>query len=145
MITYALDRHRLPIITAVADHRFGPLADWLITDISREPSILLDALAVIDDAMHGDEPEDWGSDNYEVAVTTDGFTVTNLYFPESVGRYALPEVRAALEEYWHFFLLAAPSRGLIREYRPDLPEWEAALLRWEERWHRRHPSRGRLF
>ncbi len=40
---------------------------------------------------------------------------------------------------------AQPERPAVREHRPDLPEWQADLLRWEEKWGRTHPYRGRLF
>jgi hypothetical protein len=49
-----------------------------------------------------------------------------------------------LEDYWRF-LVAQPERPAVREHRPDLPEWQADLHWWEEKWGRAHPYRGRLF
>ena len=143
-MTYALDEFKLPIVTTVADPRFGELAEWLITDVSRDRLTLLGALAMIDDVQRGEEAEPWDSDNFAVTVTSDGFTVANKYFVDSFGQYSLAEVRTALEEYWRF-LFQAGDRGLVREFRPDLPEWEADVLLWEQIWKRPHPSHGSLF
>jgi hypothetical protein len=44
-------------------------------------------------------------------------------------------VQAAIEDYQRF-LVAQPERSVVREYRPDLPEWQADLLRRDEKWGR---------
>jgi hypothetical protein len=144
LFRFSLDQYRLPIAD-VDDERYRPLAGWMITDISNRALVALDALAMIDDVANGRPPfEEWSSENYEVSVTPQGFTFQNLWLPDDNGRYTVDEAREAFEEYWHF-LVSLPDRGLIREYRPDLPEWQADLLRWEEKWGLTHPYRGRLF
>jgi hypothetical protein len=64
--------------------------------------------------------------------------------PGAEGEFPADVARAAIEDYWRF-LVAQPERPAVREYRPDFPEWQADLLRWEEKWGRTHPYRGRLF
>lgn len=144
VISFSLDQHRLPL-AHVDNERYQPLGGWLITDISIHLGACLDALAMIDDVVDGRPPfEEWSSENYEVSFTPQGFAFRNLWVESDHGQYSIEEIREAVEAYWRF-LASQPDRGLIREYRPDLPEREAALLRWEEKWGRPHPYRGRLF
>jgi hypothetical protein len=66
------------------------------------------------------------------------------WVPSAEGEVPADVARAAIEDSWRF-LVAQPERPAIRAYRPDLPEWQADLLRWEEKRGRPHPYRGRLF
>ena len=144
MFSFSLDQYRLPV-AEVDDERYRRLVNWMITDVSVHPQVALDALAMIDDVANGRPPfEEWSSENYEVSFTSDGLTFQNVWLPHDNGNYTVEEARQAFEEYWRF-LVSLPDRGLIREYRPDLPEWQADLLMWEETWGRAHPYRGRLF
>ncbi|GGK79614.1 hypothetical protein [Mangrovihabitans endophyticus] len=52
--------------------------------------------------------------------------------PGAEDEFAADVARTAIEDYWQF-LVAQPQPQAIREYCPDLPEWQADLLRWEER------------
>jgi len=144
LFSFSLDQYRLPV-AEVDDERYRRLVNWMITDVSVHPQVALDALAMIDDVANGRPPfEEWSSENYEVSFTSDGLTFQNVWLPHDNGNYTVEEARQAFEEYWRF-LVSLPDRGLIREYRPDLPEWQADLLMWEETWGRAHPYRGRLF
>ncbi|KAB2369598.1 hypothetical protein [Actinomadura montaniterrae] len=146
MITFSLDEHyRLPLFE-VEDERHRPLAAWITTDISIYKRTCLDALAVVADLVAGRPPfEEWSSENYEVEFGSRGLRFQNLWVPDERGAYTLPEVKEAVKEYWRFLASIPDDPDLIREYRPDLPERQAALLRWEETWKRRHPYRGTLF
>ncbi|MFI7279999.1 hypothetical protein ACIBOV_07000 [Micromonospora chersina] len=144
-ISFALDQYRLPVFE-VDDLRYQPLGGWIITDISRDMLACLDALAMADDVTNGRAPfEPWSSENYEVSFTPDGFVFRNEWVEGDEARYSVPEIREALETYWHFLAALPERRQLVREYHPELPEWQADLLRWEEKWGRPHPYRGRLF
>jgi len=59
--------------------------------------------------------------------------------------YPIDEVREALEGYWRFMASLPDNHRIRREYRPDLPEWQAALLYREDRHGRPHPYGDRLF
>jgi hypothetical protein len=129
----------------VPDHEYHALGAWLIADISAEFLVCLDALAMADDVRRGREPfEEWSSDGYEVRFTPETFFVRNVLPGRPLSTYPMGYVRDTLEDYWRF-LRSLPESRLVREYRPDLPEWQAALLRWEEKWQLTHPYRGRLF
>ncbi|WP_446218102.1 hypothetical protein [Micromonospora sp. IBHARD004] len=143
-ITFSLNQFNLPAYQ-VKDDRYTTLGVWLITDISRQFLVCLDGLAMIDDVAAGRAPfEEWSSDKFEVEFTQQGVLLQNQWLEHQRGEYTVDEVRDALESYWRY-LVSLPERELIREYRPDLPEWQAALLRWEEKWGLTHPYRGRLF
>ena len=143
-ISFSLNQYRLPLFH-VDDDRYRALGAWIITDISRHMLVCLDALEMIEDVAHGRLPqEEWSSENYEVSFTPQGFSFRNLWLSDDTGQYTVDEAREAFEEYWRF-LVSLPERGFIREYRPELPEWQADLLRWGEKWGRTDPYRGRLF
>jgi hypothetical protein len=145
-IRFSVDQqYRLPLFD-VDDQKYRALGAWLIADISKHMLVCLDALAMIDDVANGRPPfEVWSSENYDVAFTPQGLTFSNLWLDGEGGHYSVNEVREALEAYWRFLSSQPEDRNLVREYRPDLPEWQADLLRWEEKWERPHPYRGRLF
>ncbi|MEU0152653.1 hypothetical protein [Micromonospora fulviviridis] len=144
-ITFALDQFGLPVYEA-DDPRYEALGVWLITDVSRSFLVCLDGLAMVDDVSHGQPPfEEWSSDKFDVTFGSDGVSMRNQWLEYQHGEYTVTEVREVLERYWGFLVSVPERTHLIREYRPDLPEWQAALLRWEERWGRPHPYRGRLF
>ena len=129
----------------VEDQRYDLLGQWLTADLDRFFLATLDALAMADDVARGEPPfEQWSSENYAVSFTPSALLITNLWSPGAEGEFPADVARAALEDYWRF-LVALPERRAVREYRPDLPKWQADLLRWEEKWGRTHPYRGRLF
>ncbi|MCM0675755.1 hypothetical protein NCC78_13800 [Micromonospora phytophila] len=145
LFRFSSDQFRLPLFH-VEDKKYEPLGAWLITDISTYMLVCLDALAMIDDVAHGRAPfEEWSSENYDVAFTPEGVSVRNQWVETEQGTYSVDEVREALEEYWSFLRGSPENPDLVREFRPDLPQWQAALLRWEEKWGLSHPYRGRLF
>jgi hypothetical protein len=128
------------------DPRFNTLGAWLITDISNLMLVCLDALAMVDDVSRGDEPfEPWDSEGYSVAFAPSGVTIANVFVESDRATYPVAEVREALEDYWRFISALPENPNYVREFRPDLPEWEADLLNWEGKWDRTHPYRGRLF
>jgi hypothetical protein len=140
---YLDERFRVPRF--LPDHEYNALGAWLTADVSGYFSVCLDALAMADDVLNGREPfEEWSSDGYEVRFTAETFFVRNLWTGNPPGAYPMDYVRDTIEDYWAFLRSRPPSR-LVREYRPDLPEWEADLLQWEEKWGMTHPYRGRLF
>ncbi|MFI5835447.1 hypothetical protein ACIA5A_17405 [Micromonospora sp. NPDC051300] len=144
-ISFSADEFGLPLFD-VADQRYRALGAWLVTDISVYHSVCLDALAMIDDVAHGRTRDDeWDSDKYEVSFTPAGIEFDNEWVEGEHGRYPLDETREAVEAYWRFLAGRPENPDLIREYRPDLPRWQAELAQWEERWGRPHPYRGRLF
>ena len=129
----------------VEDQRYDLLGEWLTTDLGTFFLVTLDALAMADDAARGEPPfEVWSSENYAVSFTPSALLITNSWVPGAEGEFPADVARAAIEDYWRF-LVAQPERSVVREYRPDLPEWQANLLRWEEKRGRPHPYRGRLF
>ena len=129
----------------VEDQRYDLLGEWLTTDLGTFHLVVLDALAMADDVAHGEPPfEEWSSENYAVSFTPSTLRITNSWVPGVEGEFPADVARVAIEDYWRF-LVAQPERTVVREYRPDLPEWQANLLRWEEKWGRPHPYRGRLF
>jgi hypothetical protein len=144
-ISFAADQYGLPTYQT-DDPKYQTLGAWLIGDVSNCPLVALDALAMIDEVSKGDEPfEPWSSENYDVAFTPSGVTINNVWVESERAQYPLPEVRAALQSYWRFLASRPENPHLVREYRPDLPTWEADLLSWEEKWERTHPYPGRLF
>ncbi|MDN3243834.1 hypothetical protein [Glycomyces tritici] len=138
------------------DDYFGPvavdpveaqqvLAGWICTDIGVPFRILLDALAMIDDVAHGRPPYDeWSSEGYAVAFTPSGVSIRSLHGDRRSATYSVEEVRSALEDFWAFRVRQPERANVRREFRPDLPEWKADLLRWEDTFKQRHPYRGRL-
>ena len=129
----------------VEDQRYDLLGEWLTTDLGTFFLVALDALAMADDVARGEPPfEEWSSENYAVSFKPSALLISNSWVPRAEGKFAADVARAAIEDYWRF-LVAQPERSVVREYRPDLPEWQANLLRWEEKWGRPHPYRGRLF
>lgn len=129
----------------VEDQRYDLLGEWLTTDLGTFFLVTLDALAMADDVARGEPPfEQWESENYTVSFTPSALLITNSWVPGAEGEFPAAVARSAIEDYWRF-LVAQPERSVVREYRPDLPEWQANLLRWEEKWGRTHPYRGRLF
>lgn len=129
----------------VEDQRYDLLGEWLTTDLGTFFLVTLDALAMADDVARGEPPfEEWSSENYAVSFTPSALLITKTWVPGAKGEFPADVARAAIEEYW-LFLVALPERSVVREYRPDLPEWQANLVRWEEKWGRAHPYRGRLF
>ncbi|MEU1842321.1 hypothetical protein [Micromonospora sediminicola] len=144
-ISFSVDEFRLPLFT-VTDQRYRALGAWLITDVSVSYSACLDALQMIDDVANGRPLEEgWDSDKYEVSFSPAGVEFANEWVADERGHYSLDETRESVEAYWRFLANRPENRELIREYRPDLPRWQAELLQWEERWGRPHPYRGRLF
>jgi hypothetical protein len=138
------------------DEYFGPVAEdmdsgrevlagWITTDIGSSFRVLLDALAMADDAGSGRPPfDEWSSDGYDIAFSPSGVAVRSLHDSRRRADYPLPEVQRTLEDFWTF-LARRPERAKVRRsFRPDLPEWQADLLRWEDTWKRPHPYRGRL-
>jgi hypothetical protein len=129
----------------VEDQRYDLLGEWLTTDLGTFFLVTLDALAMTDDVARGEPPfDEWSSENYAVSFTPSALRIANLWVPGAEGEFPADVARAAIEDYWRF-LVAQPERSVVREYRPDLPEWQANLLRWEEKWGRPHPYRGRFF
>ena len=138
------------------DDHFGPvtedkapgqevLAGWICTDIGTPFRVLLDALAMINDVALGRPPYDeWSSEGYDVDFSPSGVTIRSLHGSRRSGNYSVEEVRSALEDFWRFLVEQPERRNVRREFRPDLPEWKAALLGWEDTWKRPHPYRGRL-
>jgi hypothetical protein len=144
LIQYALDqRFKLPIYD-VDDERYEVLGAWIMTDVGYHLSGVVAALALIDDVADELAPaEELSGAGYAVAQGSDGLSF-RAELARGAATYTVDEVREALEGYWRF-LRCLPERPTIREYRPDLPEWHAALLWWEEDAGRRHPHRDWLF
>ena len=145
IMSFSLDRYRLPLCSA-DDGKYQPLGAWIITDISVYKGACLDALAMIADLSAGRPPvEEWSSENYTVHFAPEGVRLQCDWVEQERGVFTLAEVREAVEAYWRFLVSIPDNPALIREYRPDLPEWQAYLLQWEETWQRSHPYRGVLF
>ncbi|MQM28902.1 hypothetical protein [Glycomyces albidus] len=120
------------------------LGSWVCWDVGRRFGVLLDALAMADQVGKGDKPfAPWDSEGFAVAFEPDGVTIASNFGDPDSTVYPVDAVRAALEDYWAF-LVALPEREGQRRFRPDLAEWEADLLQWEQTWQLRHPYRGRL-
>ncbi len=129
----------------VEDKRYDLLGEWLTTDLGTFFLATLDALAMADEVARGEPPfEEWSSENYDVSFTPSALSITNVWVPGAGGEFPADVARVAIEDYWRF-LAALPEVQSVRQYRPDLPKWQANLLRWEEKWGRTHPYRGRLF
>jgi hypothetical protein len=145
LMSFSLDEWRLPLYQA-EDGKYQPLGAWIITDISIYRGACLDALAMLADVAAGRPPfEPWDSENYTVRFTPTEVSIQNGWVEHENVDFSVADVREAIEEYWRFLAGVPDNPNLVREYRPDLPEWEAALLRWEEKWGRSHPYRGILF
>jgi hypothetical protein len=144
-MSFSLDNLRLPLYQA-EDGKYQPLGAWIITGISIYKGVCLDALAMIADVSAGRPPfEDWDSENYTVSFAPMGISIQNNWVEHEHGIFTVAEVRDAVENYWRFLVGIPDNPNLIREYRPDLLEWQAAVIQWEERWGRPHPYKGILF
>ncbi|MGH3390210.1 MAG: hypothetical protein ACRDOO_15185 [Actinomadura sp.] len=144
-MSFSLNERRLPLYQA-EDSKYQPLGAWIITDISIYRGACLDALAMLSDVSAGRPTfEPWDSENYTVHFAPTGVSIQNDWVEHERGEFSVADVRVAVEDYWRFLASLPDNPNLIREYRPDLPEWQAALLRWEEKWSRRHPYHGVLF
>ncbi|MDL4816854.1 hypothetical protein [Actinomadura opuntiae] len=145
IMTFSLDEYRLPIYQA-EDGKYQALGAWITTDISIYKKTCLDALAMVHDIVAGRAPfEPWSSENYEVDFSPSGVRIQNLWVPHEKGEYSVADMKEVVEEYWKFLASIPDNPQLVRGYRPDLPEWQADLLRWEETWNRPHPYRGTFF
>ena len=144
-MSFSLDSFKLPLYEA-NDSRYLPLGSWITTDITIYKGVCLDALAMIADISAGRPPfEEWDSENYAVSFTPTQVEIQNQWVEHEHGVFSVPEVREAVEDYWKFLVSLPDSPDLIREFRPDLPEWQAELMQWETRWGRPHPYRGTFF
>ncbi|MEV0713913.1 hypothetical protein [Asanoa sp. NPDC050611] len=143
LISFSLDQHNLPVFQ-VEDPEYRSLGAWLILDISVYYDVCLDALADVDDVGHGQPIDQWDSEHFDVTINAAGITFVNYHVDES-GSYSLADFRDALENYWRFLVSRPETPGIVRQYWPDLPLWQADLLQWEQRNGRPHPYRGRLF
>lgn len=145
-MSFSLDQLNLPLYQA-EDEKYRPLGTWIIGDISIYKIVCLDALAMLADVSAGRPPfVPWDSENYTVNFAPTGVSIQNNWVEGELGAtFTIAEVREAVEDYWRFLASIPENPDLAREYRPDLPEWQADLLRWEEKWSRRHPYHGVLF
>jgi hypothetical protein len=144
LFTFSWDQFGLPLFRAESSH-YDALGWWMITDISVYKLVALDALAMLADVAAGREPFDaWSSENYSVTFSPTGLSISANY-SDSQGEYQVAEARQAVEEYWRFLVSKPDNPDVVREFYPDKPDWEANLLRWEDKWGRRHPYRGVLF
>jgi hypothetical protein len=129
----------------VTDARYDLLAEWVVTDLGTFFFVVLDALAMSAEVARGEEPfEEWTSENYEVSFTRSVLRIRNLWVPGAEGEFPADLARTTIEDYWHF-LVEQPERAVVRDFRPDLPEWQANLELWEKEWGRVHPYRGSFF
>jgi hypothetical protein len=145
----------MPLLTFRDDETFGPvavdapsrhrqLAAWLASGIGHDFKGCLDALELVDDALNGRaQTDEWGGEGWTVRFGTDALHLGHRYGNEPEAVIDLGQAREAIEDFWRF-LTGLPERRIKRRFRPDLPEWQADLLQWEESWNRRHPYRGRL-
>ncbi|WP_344491773.1 hypothetical protein [Glycomyces endophyticus] len=139
-----MDDYYGPVVDAVPAGQ-EVLAAWICTDIGRKFRVLLDALAMVDDVREGGAPfELWDSEGWDVEFTPDGVTVQAVYGNRQRAAYSVDEVRIALEDFWEFMAETPERANARRAFRPDLAEWQAGLLQWEQTWQLRHPYRGRL-
>jgi hypothetical protein len=141
---FRMDEFFGPVVEGMAPGQ-EVLAGWIATDIGSSFRVLLDALAMADDARSGRVPfGEWSSDGYDIAFSPSDVTVQSLHGSRRRADYRLPEAQQALEDLWTF-LTRRPERVNVRRgFRSDLPEWQADLLQWEDTWKRPHPYRGRL-
>jgi hypothetical protein len=127
-----------------APSRYRQLAAWLSSGIGHDFKGCLDALELVDDALNGQaQTEEWGGEGWSVHFGTDALHLKHQHGDDPEAAYDLRQAREAIEDFWRF-LTSLPERKIRRRFRPDLPEWQADLLQWEESWNRRHPYRGRL-
>ncbi|MBO2446091.1 hypothetical protein J4573_03250 [Actinomadura barringtoniae] len=145
-ISFSLDpEFRMPLYHA-NDKKYQALGAWILADISNNKRVALDALATIADIEAGRPlTEPWDSENYTVDFGPAGVEIQNDWVSHESGSYSLAELKEAIETYWKFLASIPDNPDLIREFRPDLPEWQAAILSWEDTWKRPHPYRGKLF
>jgi hypothetical protein len=126
------------------DQRFTPLGMWLVMDLASDPTMILDALAMIDDVGSGrSTSEAWEGEGFDVAFSKERVEVVAVHV-DSRAEYLFSEVRDAVERYWAFAIRLPENPDVERVLRPDLPYWQACLLEWEQVWDRPHPYRGRL-
>jgi hypothetical protein len=129
---------------AVDEDRFIPLGMWLVMDLGSDPTMGLDALAMLDDVVAGrSASETWEGEGFDVTFTLQKVEVVGIHV-EARAEYSLPETREAVEQYWGFASRLPENPDTERLLRPDLPYWQASLLDWERIWKRSHPYRGRL-
>lgn len=143
-MTFSLDDFRLPCCSA-DDERMQRLGNWITTDVSIYKGVCLDALATVADVEAGRPVEPWDSENYTVDFSDSRVSIQNQWVEMERGEFSIAEVRETVVDYWEFLVAIPDNPDLVREFRPDLPEWQAALLRWEQTWKRPHPYRGTLF
>jgi hypothetical protein len=125
--------------------RYRALGSWATGEIGKLPGVVLDGLAIVDDAKNGRPVEPWTSESFDVKIDSSGITFQNFFSDRERGRYTLDELRDVLEEYWRFLAAIPEPEGGYRAYWPELPRPEAEVLLWEKVWKRPHPYRGRLF
>lgn len=141
-VSFFTDDSGSPYYRADSDH-YVPLGLWLIMDLSSSYSRCLGLLSMVDDVAAGrSASEEWEGEGFDATITKAGVALRDNYQPSRRGRYSLDEVRAAAEDYWSY-LRGRGEGGAIRSFRPDLPEYLADLLMWEQEWGP-HPYRGRL-
>ncbi|MBO2446092.1 hypothetical protein J4573_03255 [Actinomadura barringtoniae] len=142
-MTFTRDRDGLPLFHAAKP--YTALGSWLITDVSIHKAVALDALAMLADVSVGRDPfTPWSSENYSVAFSSAGLSISAHYADEQ-SEYRIAEAREALDAFWRFLASQPERTHMVREYYPDLPETEAEIRYWEDHWGRPHPDRGRLF
>lgn len=125
-------------------NEYQALAAWLSTDVGHDFKACLDALEMVDDALNGRVPEDeWDSEGWSVAFGLDALRLKHRYGEDPEAVYGLQQAREAIEDFWRF-LTNLPERKVKRQFRTDLPEFQADLLQWEDSRQRRHPYRGRI-
>ena len=116
-----------------------------MSDIGKHLGVVLDGLAMADDAANGRLVEPWTSESYDVTIDASGIRFRNHYAETEQGEYSLDELRQVLQDYWRFLAAIPEAPGAYREYSPELPLPEAEVRLWEKVWNRTHPYRGRLF
>lgn len=125
--------------------RYRPLGAWAMSEIGKHLGVVLDGLAMVDDAAAGRPVEPWTSESYDVVIDASGIRFRNHFADSEQGAYSLDELRQVLEDYWRFLAAVPETPGTYREYSPELPLPQAEVLLWEKVWGRPHPYRGRLF
>lgn len=138
---YFTDQYGMPRYEA-DDKAYWPLGVWLVSELRSNFAAVLDALDSIHQALEGIEPEEWEGESVEAKFTPKELILIDYDGTEA--RYPMAEARAEVERYWRFLLGRSPMPGTQRLLRPDLPEHEAYLLQWEQRWNKQHPYRGKL-
>jgi hypothetical protein len=146
-MTFFLNQNGQPLFHIEPDRyeKYRPLGAWATGEIGKLPGVVLDGLAIVDDARNGRPVEPWTSESFDVKIDASGIAFENFYNDQERGRYTLDELRDVLEEYWRFLADIPESPEAQRGYWPELPRSEAEVLLWEKVWKRPHPYRGRLF